>query len=847
MSAARALGVRITGDVSDLSRALRSGVHDADTFAGKVSGGTSAAVKGLGIISAGVAVGGVAVLGKGLLDGVTKAADFESKLNVLASVTGGTGKEMAAASKLAIKLGADVGLPAVSAADAAEAMLQLGKAGFTMRQSMDAARPTLLLATAAETDAGLAAKTVTQNINAFGLKAKDTNKIVDQMAGFMNNTGTSFDAFTDSLSYVAAPAHTVGQSFKDTAAQLAILSQNGIEGSMAGTGLRQMLVRLGSENSKAGATLQELGINVIDSNGKFIGIRATIEKLQPVLAGMTSAKRLGLMKEMFGQTAMNQANILLGTSVTKYDDVTKAIGRKGQADELAAAHMKGFKGAMATLSSSLESLEIEIGLKLLPVLTRFVNWLVKELPTAVAIVTRVIEGLSKAYDEHRKEVAAALATIAQVTQSLVATIQRHWGAIMQIVDGALDVIRGVINVAMGLIRGDWGRVWQGIVQIVDGVLTLIEGVLRLAWPAIQVAAKALGQAVWDGITTLIGNIPGWLGQLLGTIPGALNAAVGLLGTAALALGQAIFTGITGLLATIGTRVAGWISDIATAITGAAGNIGTVAATLGTAIVNGIVNGVAGIAGKVMNAVHEIVPAITDWLGTVEDSAARIGSHIVTGVVGAIAGIGAKALGVINDIIPAISGWLGTVQDSAERIGARIISGVLGGLSGIGSKALNVINNVVDEVNQVAQDVWNAAERIGTRIVSGVLAGLSGLFSSLKSKIEGTIGGVLGGIDIPGLSPPEHAGAHAIGIPIAKGIVDGFAYQIKDFQPMIETELHASLTGAAAPRSGLVQPASSGGFGGGLGGGGTTINNIYQQPGETTDGLMQRLNLMVKSG
>jgi hypothetical protein len=77
----------------------------------------SAAIAGLGIAA------------------VSAGLDFEKSMNAIKGVMQPTAAEMDAVRQLAIKLGADT---VFSAKDAADAMLELGKAGFTTKESMAA-------------------------------------------------------------------------------------------------------------------------------------------------------------------------------------------------------------------------------------------------------------------------------------------------------------------------------------------------------------------------------------------------------------------------------------------------------------------------------------------------------------------------------------------------------------------------------------------------------------------------------------------------------------------------------------------------------------------------------------
>lgn len=747
--------------------------------AANIAGG---GISKLGLLAGGAAAGGVALLGKSLIDGVNKAGDFEQKLNILSASTDHAGHSMKEVSDLAIKLGADVGLPGVSASDAADAMLQLGKSGFDLGESMKAARGTLLLATAAETDAGNAAKVVTQNLNAFHLTAKDTNTIVDQMAGFMNQTGTDFAAFTDSLSYVAAPAHAAGQSFKDTAAQLAILSQNGIEGSMAGTGLRQIISRLAAASPLLTANFADIGVSLKNSKGEFVGMHSIIEQMEPALSKMSRAQQITFFKTNFGMTAMNQANIVLGAGKEKYEQITAAIEKKGQADKLAAAHMQGFKGAMAQLGSSLESLQIEIGLKLLPVLTRFVNWLAQELPVAVAFVTRVIDGLSKVYEQHRAQVEAVMTTLRAIIGQTVAFIIDHWNSISAVLEFVVNniadrlraiftIISGVVNLIGDLIHGRWDQIWGDVVQIVTGYLEYLDalwlgipgmvlnafaqipGIITNALSALPGlfidAVGALAGAAGELATGAVNALIGGLGDLAGTVAewiaggvGAISGAAADAVTAAAGWASGLIGAVTGGLGDLGSTIGTWIGEGVTAISGAVANAVTAAAGFATSIVTAVTGGLEGIGGGITTGLGGVTTAIATFATNVLANAAHIGERIIAGVVQGLQGIATEAIKVIDNITGAVAKYATDIYTGASRIGERIILGVRAGLDGIGGKALEIIDNISDTIAQYAQDVWEKAGRIGERIIKGAVAGLDGIGKAMGDVIRAAVNGAI---------------------------------------------------------------------------------------------------------
>lgn len=730
---AESLGVA-TLDLTTNDTRLRTGLRSAET---QTSSSFGRIVKRALVAAAAVgAAWGAFRIGKSV---ITAAGDFEQALNVLWANAEHGKTTLAEVSKKAIQLGADAKLPAVSAASAANAMLLLAKSGFTVQQSMDAARGTLLLATAAETDAGIAAQVVTQNINAFGLHAKDTSTIVDNMAGFLRQTGTSFDQFADSLSYVASPAHTVGQSFKETAAQLAILSKNGVEGSMAGTGLRQMLVRLGSASGKAHDALKAVGVETKGADGNFIGIRATIEKLHPVLDRMTSAQRLTLMKEAFGQTAMNQANILLGTLPSKYDKMTGAVGKAGQAQRLADSMTKGFNGAMAGLVNTLQSVGLTIGMKLLPTLTEFVRWLTNEIPIAVAYVSGRIDALSSAYEENRTTVQSAMEIAKQV---VIVTMQAIGAAIAFVRDSVIPAAR---------------RAWEEYGPAVKNALAT-------AVAAVQTAVAAIRVAI-DYVRTTV-------------IPMALAA-----------------------WATYGPRVKEVFDNVVTIIRGAITTITAVITTLST-FIHAHWDDIWSVIGPVVKAAFEVVRTIIVTNVKIFTGLIAAFAAVFRGdwgaVWGSLKGVAATALGSVVSIVGSIlHGLAGTAKGLAILIAKGIVAGIKSSVEGLAGLAGDLTGKIAAAIGQVAGWALGAAEAIGRAIGQGIVNGVKSMAGAVAGAVANMARGAVDSAkSILHIRSPSAVFADEVGGPMADGIVIGFVRNVATLTPAMRTSLNKIADDAA---------------------------------------------------
>ncbi len=213
--------------------------------------------------------------------------EYDSALNNFRAVSQATDTQMKQVSETAIALGDDIKLPGVSAGDAAEAMTELAKAGFSVDESMAAARGTLQLATAAQTDAAEAAHIAAEQINAFNLQAADSGKVADILANAANESAADITGIADSMQQVSAVSHAAGLSLTDTAAAVALMANNSIQGSDAGTSLKSMLIALAAPSKKAQALMDQYGISVYDNAGHLKDLSGIIDSLTTSTAGLT--------------------------------------------------------------------------------------------------------------------------------------------------------------------------------------------------------------------------------------------------------------------------------------------------------------------------------------------------------------------------------------------------------------------------------------------------------------------------------------------------------------------------------------------------------------------------------
>lgn len=425
---------KISGAASEASQKMGDAASSASkadsafsTAAGSVAKFVGAAA---GITSLSAAMGGI----------VKAGMDFQSQMNTLSAVSGATGSQLEAVGNRARQLGTDASLTATSATDAAAAMTELAKGGFTVDQSMTAAKGTLQLAAAAQVDAATAATIQSQALQAFTLDASNASRVSDILAGAANASSAEMTGISQGLQQAGTVANQFGISIDDTATSLAMFANAGIQGSDAGTLLKTALLSLTDQGKPAQKAIEELGLTVYDANGKFVGMSSLMGQLKDAAGRMSDEQYQAATATLFGSDAMRLAGIAAQQGSEGFDTLKEAVTRQGQAAEVAAAQTQGLPGVWERVQNTLEDLALGVFDQLDEQLVRLGNGAVDALDAA----TPAIEKFAHITAETAKVGMTGVGALVDVYSSLPGPVQDAAKAFV-----ALKVAQAALNTELG--------------------------------------------------------------------------------------------------------------------------------------------------------------------------------------------------------------------------------------------------------------------------------------------------------------------------------------------------------------------------------------------------------------
>lgn len=416
---------------------------------------------------------GAAAAGLGLALGASSKAfgDFEAKLNGVASVSGATASEMERVKAAALQMGADTQF---SSAQAADGFYELGKAGFTVSEQLATMPGVIGLAGAAQVSIGEASETTAGILRGFGLAASEATNVADQLAQAANSSAVDVSDMGEAFKYIAPIARASNQSLSEMSGILAVLGNNQIKGSQAGTTIRSALVALQKPTDDSAKILNRLGVSIQDTSGRMLPLTDVINQLRDKMSGYSETQRSAALATIFGQESLSGMMALINQAPGAVEKMVQAqANATGAAQTMADGLNKGLNFQLQQLGGSVETLAIQIG---------------EDLSGAIGVVNNALTGLVNflgTIPAPIRQFGAMLAGAALVATSLAAAI-------------------GGLAAALPALAAGFAAMTGPVGLAVIGVSALVAGGLALAGAFSQTKTATLGSS--QAISKQIGEV-----------------------------------------------------------------------------------------------------------------------------------------------------------------------------------------------------------------------------------------------------------------------------------------------------------------------------------------------------
>lgn len=431
-------------DLSNFEKGINKATEKLKSF--------SASVSNLG---AGLTAGLTAPLLAFGVSSLKAAGDFQAAMGKVKVLSGATAEEFKQLEDLAKKLGATTQF---SASEAAAALGFLSQSGFTAKQQI-ASLPTVLnLAAAGSISLAESADLASNILSGYGIKAEDLGQAADVLAKTFSSSNTTLQTLGETFKEAGPVASSLGISFTEASAAIGVLGNAGIQGSKAGTTLKNALIRLADPPAEAAKAIAELGLNINATSLKNDGFAGTLKKIAEAGASTTQIFKIFGAEAGPGIAAVLQQ----GTgAIEKLEEKLKNAG--GTAETIAKQNMQGFNGAIKSLSSAFEALQIaiansgllEFATALITKATSLIQYLSTLENTTLTIIT-VIGGLAAAIGPLLLAIGGIVSMIPILVTGFKALLLVASPLVLKVV-AITAAITGLIIVGKG-IYDSWGTI-----------------------------------------------------------------------------------------------------------------------------------------------------------------------------------------------------------------------------------------------------------------------------------------------------------------------------------------------------------------------------------------------------
>lgn len=679
---------------------------------------------------------------------------FETSMSKVSALSGATGDDLAALEAKARELGSTT---TFSASQAADALGYMALAGWDTQAMLAGVGPVLSLAQAGELDLAAASDLVTDYLSAFNMTAEDTGRMVDVLAYAQANANTTVDGLGQAFKNCAANCNAAGMDVETTSAAIAMMANQGLKGSEAGTALNAVMRDMTQRMEDGSIKIGDATVAVMDAQGNYRDFADILADVEAATDGMGDAEKAAALQSTFTADSIKGLNLMLNAGAGELSSFRDDLyGCAGAAEDAATAMTDNLQGDLAGMGSAFEELALKI-----------YDGVQEPLRDAVQFVTGSVVPALTFLVEHVDYVAVALGGVAAAVAAM------NFGKVASALSAVPKLLAGFTGGPILLVVGALTALAAGAKWAYDNVQPFREAVNQLAatlqdalGPVVDQAADALGAvlpAAMEGASGVLGGVvvPA-IESFAGFLTDAVVPAVAEFGTflqteAVPALqefaGWAVDDVVPALQAMAGYVTANVVPAVQQMAQWVADNVVPVLFQLADFVTGSVVPALQQLADFIMSSV---VPAVMEgyrWFAeNILPVLQAVAAFVIENVVPALAAVAEFVLRslvpTLSVIFEAIVGTLSNIEVAWEAVWGVVSSVFMAVWEAISAAAemwMGVIQGVIDAVSAAIsgdwEGVWRGIGEVFSSIVNGILRMGANIFNALATTVSSIVTGL----------------------------------------------------------------------------------------------------------
>lgn len=313
-----------------------------------------------------------------------------------------------------------------------EGLFTLISNGYSARVALGMMPELLKTMTANGDKTGKTIELTSSLMEQFGLNTGSTNSqirsgnsLMNQMTEITHKTALNLDDLGTISANAGAALHGMHINTADFLTVAGKLRSAGIDASSVGTGLSSMLTRIATGTGAAAADLKKYNIAVYDNHHNMRSMLDIVGDMKKAYSGMNDEERQKFLYDVMGQENMKVGSTLMNAHISDYRKLSKEVSNSnGVVDKYNKTMRNTSEFSVQEFKSSLNSLSISLGQKLLPTLTPVIKGLTSmvnrfaKLPSPVKNSILVLTGLAAILGPMTIGIAALITSIGKIRDVL---------------------------------------------------------------------------------------------------------------------------------------------------------------------------------------------------------------------------------------------------------------------------------------------------------------------------------------------------------------------------------------------------------------------------------------------
>lgn len=309
-----------------------------------------------------------------------------------------------------------------------EGLFTLISNGYSARVALGMMPELLKTMTANGDKTGKTIELTSSLMEQFGLNTGSTNSqirsgnsLMNQMTEITHKTALNLDDLGTISANAGAALHGMHINTADFLTVAGKLRSAGIDASSVGTGLSSMLTRIATGTGAAAADLKKYNIAVYDSHHNMRSMLDIVGDMKKAYSGMNDEERQKFLYDVMGQENMKVGSTLMNAHISDYRKLSKEVSNSnGVVDKYNKTMRNTSEFSVQEFKSSLNSLSISLGQKLLPTLTPVIKGLTSmvnrfaKLPSPVKNSILILTGLAAILGPMTIGIAALITSIGKI-------------------------------------------------------------------------------------------------------------------------------------------------------------------------------------------------------------------------------------------------------------------------------------------------------------------------------------------------------------------------------------------------------------------------------------------------